>query len=140
MDLVHRRPMGLLERCEEQAIRAWLQAHSGIALVSRDRGKMDTKAIRLSARHVQEVLDRWHLLRNLGEMFQKGLAKVLPLLPTRRQHQSLVLLLFHWKTCATCHDPVSDTQCSAGLVCFITIVNGEDRANRERSSPEKNGA
>ena len=78
MDLEHRRPMGLLERCEEQAIRAWLQAHSGIALVSRDRGKMDTKAIRLSARHVQEVLDRWHLLRNLGEMFQKGLAKALP--------------------------------------------------------------
>ncbi|GCE50739.1 hypothetical protein EI42_05631 [Thermosporothrix hazakensis] len=68
--------MVLLERCKEQAIRAWLQAHPGIALVSRDRGKMNTHSS--GAPHVQEVLDRWHLLRNLGEMFQKGLAKALP--------------------------------------------------------------
>jgi transposase len=46
---------------------AWLRAHSGIEIVSRDRASLYAEAASKAAPHAIQIADRWHLLRNLSE-------------------------------------------------------------------------
>ncbi|GCE50722.1 hypothetical protein EI42_05649 [Thermosporothrix hazakensis] len=66
--------------CDEQEVGTLLKQFPALEIVSRDRGGCYAKAIRLGTPAAQQVLDRWHLIRNLCEQFQKILAKELPLL------------------------------------------------------------
>lgn len=46
----------------------------GIEIICRDRGGVYTQAARLGAPHAKQVADRWHLLKNVGGVFQRFLA------------------------------------------------------------------
>src|SRR6266566_3781657 len=52
-----------------------LLARLGVEVVVRDRGVSYLKGAIKGAPQAQEVLDRWHLLKNLGEVIQKTLAQ-----------------------------------------------------------------
>jgi len=49
-------------------------------VIARDRGAGYRKAATKGAPHAQQVLDRWHLLKNLGEVIQKTLAQQIDVL------------------------------------------------------------
>ena len=74
VDLERRTIIDVLADRESASVAAWLQAHPEVEVVSRDRGKDFAKAATLGAPQAQQVVDRFHLVRNLAEVLQKILA------------------------------------------------------------------
>lgn len=70
VDLERHCVVDLLAESSAEAATAWLNAQTGIALLSRDRGGTYAEAARLGAPQAMQVADRWHLLHNLGETVQ----------------------------------------------------------------------
>src|SRR6266571_4989671 len=80
VDLERHRPVDLLLGSDEQVLADWLHSHRGVQIISRDRGAGYRKAIQRAAPQVKQVLDRWHVLKNLGEVIQKTLAQQIDVL------------------------------------------------------------
>jgi transposase len=71
VDLEQSRPIALLKDRESETLSAWLQAHPGVKIVSRDRSKAYEKGIRTGAPQAIQVADRFHLLQNLSQTLEQ---------------------------------------------------------------------
>src|SRR5437588_6872578 len=71
VDLERRKIIDVLADRESATVETWLQAHPEVSIVSRDRGKEFTKAATLGAPQAQQVVDRFHLVKNLSEVLQE---------------------------------------------------------------------
>ncbi len=74
VDLERHRPVDVLLGSDEAVFADWLGEHPGVEVISRDRGASYLKGATKGAPGAKQVLDRWHLLKNLGEVIQKTLA------------------------------------------------------------------
>jgi transposase len=74
VDLERRKIIDVLADRESTTVEAWLRAHPEVDVVSRDRGKEFAKAATLGAPQARQVVDRFHLVRNLAEVLEKILA------------------------------------------------------------------
>ena len=70
VDLEHRKIIEILPDRESSTVEKWLREHPNVEVVSRDRGKEFTKAATQALPHAQQVVDRFHLVRNLAEVLQ----------------------------------------------------------------------
>ena len=77
VDLERHCPIDLLPDREAETLSAWLRAHPGIEIVTRDRSKTYACAITEGAPTAVQVADRWHLLNNLRETLEKSLKRQL---------------------------------------------------------------
>ena len=96
VDLEEHRVVDLLLGSDEQVFKEWLRAHPGVDVISRDRGASYRIGATKGAPKAQQVLDRWHLLKNLGEVIQKTLAHQIEVLrqagkPGEKTHPADVL-------------------------------------------------
>jgi transposase len=66
-DLERGKVIDLLPDRSADTTAAWLRAHPGIEVVSRDRASLYAEAANRAAPHAVQIADRWHLLRNLSE-------------------------------------------------------------------------
>jgi transposase len=57
---------------------AWLKAHPGVKLISRDRGGSYAQAAREAAPLATQSADRFHLSQNLGETLERVLRREYP--------------------------------------------------------------
>ncbi|WP_408871502.1 ISL3 family transposase [Craurococcus roseus] len=66
-DLERRRVVDLLPDRSAAPLRAWLERHLGVAVVSRDKAGSYAEAARTGAPGALQVADRWHLLVNASD-------------------------------------------------------------------------
>ena len=68
VDLLTHRPVDLLRERTAETLSHWLQTHSGVEFISRDRSSEYMRGAAEGAPEAQQVLDRWHVLKNVGEV------------------------------------------------------------------------
>lgn len=83
VDLERHRVIDLLPDREAATLAAWLKAHPGIEVVSRDRSPTYAAAINEGAPAAVQVADRFHLLLNVREALEKVMMRQNRLLRTR---------------------------------------------------------
>ena len=71
VDLERHRAIDLLADRTAETLSAWLQAHPGIEIITRDRSGQYARGIVEGAPAAKQVADRWHLLRNLREALER---------------------------------------------------------------------
>jgi transposase len=71
IDLEQRKPIDLLPARTAETLMKWLKAHPEIEIVSRDRAAVYAEAANQGAPHAVQVADRWHLLKNLGDLVER---------------------------------------------------------------------
>jgi len=72
-DLELHRPIDLLPERSASILAAWLKQHPGVEIISRDRSSEYARGATLGAPQAKQVADRWHLLHNLIEAFDRAL-------------------------------------------------------------------
>jgi len=80
VDLERHCPVDLLPDRSVTSVEAWLKAHPGVQIVSRDRSPLFAEAIARGAPQATQGADRWHILKNLTEAVEEVL----------KQHRSVL--------------------------------------------------
>jgi transposase len=75
VDLEKHQVVDLLPDREAETVAAWLEAHPGVEIITRDRAGTYIEGATKGALDAIQIADRWHLLKNLGEAVQKMLEK-----------------------------------------------------------------
>jgi transposase len=75
VDLERGDVIDLIPDRDADTVAAWLRAHPGIEVVSRDRSAASTQAATDGASQAEQVADRWHLLTNLREAVERVLGR-----------------------------------------------------------------
>jgi transposase len=93
VDLERRCVVDILPDRSADTVAAWLQAHPGVEIISRDRGGIYAEGARRGAPAAVQVADRWHLLANLREALERLLTRQHTALPRvtgldAKKHQS----------------------------------------------------
>jgi transposase len=78
VDIEHHHLVDLLADREKATVTAWLKAHPGVKLISRDRGGTYAEASREGAPGAIQVADRFHLSQNLGETLERIMRREYP--------------------------------------------------------------
>jgi hypothetical protein len=70
VDLARYRVIALLPERSAESTVAWLEQHPEIEVITRDRSKLYADAATRGAPQATQVVDRFHLVRNLGEALE----------------------------------------------------------------------
>jgi transposase len=71
VDLARRQTIALLADDREATVAAWLKQHPSIQVVCRDRSRVYANAITAGAPQARQIVDRWHLGKNVGEVVER---------------------------------------------------------------------
>ena len=74
IDLLNKYPVDLLGDREAKSFLEWMEEHPCVNVVSRDRATGYSSAIASTGRHVVEVADKFHLIKNIHECMDKLLS------------------------------------------------------------------
>jgi transposase len=78
VDREHHHLVDLFPDREKARVTAWLKAHQGVKLISRERGGTSAEAAREGAPRAIQVADRFHLSQNLGETLERIMRREYP--------------------------------------------------------------
>ena len=85
-------PIELLPDRKAETLAAWLVAHPGIEVISRDRSKTYRSAIDKAAPDAVQVADRFHLVKNLSGHLEQALSHYRTELKAAKQEQHSQLI------------------------------------------------
>jgi len=89
VDLTSHRPVDLLPDRTANTLSQWLRTHPGVHYLSRDRSSEYARGASEGAPWAQQVVDRWHLVKNLREALERVLGRVHETLKQRQQASGL---------------------------------------------------
>ncbi len=75
VDLEQHRVIELLADRKAETLAQWLQKHPGVEIISRDRAPAYAEGAGKGAPRAVQVVDRWHLLKNLVEALERCLLR-----------------------------------------------------------------
>jgi transposase len=78
VDLERHRVIDLLPSRSAEELSGWLENQPQIAIVSRDRSPEYRAAITATLPHATQVVDRWHLVKNLREALERSIEEIYP--------------------------------------------------------------
>lgn len=84
VDLTSHRPVDVLPDRTADTLSRWLRTHPGVHYLSRDRSPEYARGATEGAPSAQQVVDRWHLLKNLREALERMLGRVHETLKQRK--------------------------------------------------------
>ena len=73
MNLETHKPIDLLPDRISTTLATWLKAHPSVTTIARDRWSEYARGIAEGAPDAVQVLDRWHLLKNLRQALEREL-------------------------------------------------------------------
>src|SRR5207247_8095290 len=76
VDLPSHRPVDVLPDRTADTLSRWLRAHPGVHYVGRDRSAEYARGISEGAPSAHQVVDRWHLMKNVREVLARVLGRV----------------------------------------------------------------
>lgn len=82
VDLERHRVVDLLPDRSADTLADWLAQHPGVTIISRDRGGEYAEGAKRGAPDAMQVADRFHLLRNAGDVTRRVLQRHAPLVQT----------------------------------------------------------
>jgi transposase len=91
VDLTSHRPVDVLPDRSADTLSRWLRAHPGVKYLSRDRSPEYARGASEGAPSAQQVVDRWHLLKNLREVLERVLGRVHETLKQRQLASGLLV-------------------------------------------------
>jgi transposase len=91
VDLTSHRPVDVLPDRTADTLSRWLRTHPGVHYLSRDRSAEYARGASEGAPLAQQVVDRWHLMKNLREALQRMLGRVHETLKQRQQASGLLV-------------------------------------------------
>lgn len=77
-DLISHQPIAILPERTSKVVENWLKQHPNIQTVSRDGSKTYREAISKANPKIQQISDRWHLLKNAKEALENWLEQYIP--------------------------------------------------------------
>ena len=83
VDLESHDVLDLLPDREAESVQTWLAAHPEIEVVSRDRGGAYADGAARGAPQAEQVADRWHLCKTLGDALEQALLRLRISVPAR---------------------------------------------------------
>ena len=89
VDLTSHRPVDVLPDRTADTLSQWLRTHPGVHYLSRDRFPEYARGASEGAPSAQQVVDRWHLVKNLREVLERVLGRVHETLKQRQQASGL---------------------------------------------------
>jgi transposase len=98
VDLEQHWPIDVLAERGADILKTWLQSHSGVEVITRDRSTEYARGATEGAPQALQVADRWHLLANLREALERFLARIygrLRELPLDAQDAQMMASLHH---------------------------------------------
>src|SRR5262249_28867331 len=72
VDLERRQPIALLPDRTAAPVAQWLQAHPGVAIITRDRSSAYAEGAREGALQATQVADRLHVIQNLAAALEEA--------------------------------------------------------------------
>ncbi len=78
-------PVDLLPDRTAETFADWLRAHPGVKWISRDRSGEYARGAQLGAPSAQQVMDRWHVIKNWREALERVMNRVYPRLKQRQE-------------------------------------------------------
>jgi transposase len=88
IDWERRRVIDLLADRTAETFARWLKAHPGVKWMSRDRSGEYARGSQLGAPEAQQVMDRWHVMKNWREALERVVSRLYPALEQRLQKPS----------------------------------------------------
>ena len=121
-DHQRRRVVDLLPDRSTQSLREWLKQHPGVEIVTRDRAEAFADAIRQGAPDAQQVVDRWHLVKNLGQALAHFLDR----------HRSLLKQAASASDAVTAPDPVTQEEGNTPTANSLALCGVPRRAEEQK--------
>ncbi len=81
--------LDLLPDREAESVQTWLAAHPDIEIVSRDRGGAYADGAARGAPQAEQVADRWHICKNLGDALEQALLRLRIRVPARPSDEAI---------------------------------------------------